>query len=122
MPLTPYSVSNGSFSRKSNSFVFAPHERNIPTAMATSTKMTLTPRPAARSSEILPRPASAMAERKMITTGETMHIATASAIFGAQALRSARYRAACSIVTLRSGVSSASDSTNSSSSSSSFNK
>ena len=120
MPLTPYSVSNGSFSRKSNSFVFAPHERNIPTAMATSTKMTLTPSPAARSSEIPPRPASAMAERKMITTGETMH--TASAICGAQALRSARYRAACSIVTLRSGVSSASDSTNSSSSSSSFNK
>ena len=92
MPVTPYSVSNGSFSRNSYSFALLPQEINSATAMATSTIKTHSPMPPAASSVMRtaetesslspPSPISAI--------GENTHSIVASAILGAAARRSAR--------------------------------
>ena len=52
MPLTPYSVSNGSVSRNANGFAFAPHIRKMPTAAATRRISTHRPMPLATFSEM----------------------------------------------------------------------
>ena len=83
MPLTPYSVSNGSLSRKSNSFVRAPQVRKSATAAATSTSIAHSPRPAAAFS-VMPKRADWLISLKDSNgTGESTLRNVASAIRGA---------------------------------------
>ena len=90
MPLTPYSVSKGTFSRKSKSRTLAAQVRNSATPIATSTSSTHRPIPAAAFSEMPNRANSLMAASIRRVTGERMHRPVASAIFGAASRRSAR--------------------------------
>ena len=89
MPLTPYSVSNGSVSRNANAFAFAPHVRKIPTAAATRTINTLRPTPAAAFS--VTRAVYSLSPQSRISAiGEITHKNVASASLGAAARRSSR--------------------------------
>ena len=106
MPLTPYSVSKGVFSRKAYSQLFAPVSRKSVTATATSTISAQSPSPAAASSVRGMRCFSLSAASISSGMGESTHSRVASAICGAALRRSTRYCADCSIVTRRSAGSS----------------
>ena len=92
MPATPYSVSNGSFSKKSYSFALFPQSINSTTATATRTSSTHSPIPAAASSRMgnIETESSLTAASPMSAMGENTHSIVASAILGAAARRSAR--------------------------------
>lgn len=51
MPLTPYAVSNGSFSKKANARTFDAHNKNMVTATAISNSSTQRPSPLAMFSD-----------------------------------------------------------------------
>ena len=91
MPVTPYSVSNGSFSKKSYSFALFPQSINSTTAMATRISSTHSPMPAAASSRRGNAEESPLTPASQISAmGEKMHSIVASAILGAAARRSAK--------------------------------
>ena len=84
MPQTPYSVSKGSFPRKSYAFTLAPQERKTAAPTATSKRSTESPMPAAAPSEIyFPESASPAMMRR--TIGDIIQRKVANAIFGAAA-------------------------------------
>ena len=121
MPLTPYSVSNGSVSRNANGFAFAPHIRKMPTAAATRRISTHRPMPPATFSEMRAVYSLSPASRISVM-GESTHRNVASASHGAACFRSPRYRDASSRLTRRRTGCSGSGSAVSCASSSSFNK
>ena len=100
MPLTPYSVSNGSVSRNENGFAFAPHIRKMPTAAATRRISTHRPMPPATFSEMRAVYSLSPASRISVM-GESTHRNVASASHGAACFRSSRYRDASSRLTRR---------------------
>lgn len=90
MPVTPYAVSNGSFSKKANARTLDAQIRKIVTATETSSNSTHSPSPAAAFSGSGKRAVSASPLSKMSGIGDSTHKNVASAIFGAAALRSER--------------------------------
>ena len=102
MPLTPYSVSNGSFPMNSKSFTFAALVINNVTPIATSIISTHRPMPAAAVSVIGTNPPLLNPARNIRHTGEITQRNVASASFGAVSRLSARYRDASSMLTRRS--------------------
>ena len=118
MPLTPYSVSKGSVSRKAKSRVPRPQERKRATPMATRIRRMQRPRPAAAFCVRGKRPASLTKLRPMRATGLHTQRRVARAIFGAASRRRARYAEASARVTRRrAGVSGAGSGDSASSSS-----
>ena len=89
MPLTPYSVSNGSVSRNANSLTCAPLDRKMPTAAATRMISALMPMPAAAFS--VTRAVYSLSPPSRISAmGEITHKNVANASLGAAARRSSR--------------------------------
>ena len=103
MPVTPYAVSKGSFSRNSYSLTLDAVEMKIATPIATSTRSTQRPRPAAAFSPS-GKPGFSLSAPSMISTaGERMHRNVATAIFSADSFLNLIYSEASSMLTRRSG-------------------